>query len=332
MGTTSKKSGGKKSVKKAASTVKKHRKSKGFVAFVCILVIALALLYLFGPRDVIITLVYDYTGIILPEALPWEYKDAPVDAELVLSQSSEAGAELSGDLPAALEIPLCSHTDDSHEVHQYAGFALCYREQYEQAEWVAYEINTAELVKEAGRTDDFRPDPNISTGSASLADYKGSGYDRGHLAPAADMAFSHQTMSESFYMSNMSPQAGGFNRGVWKDLEANVREWAEEFGSVYVISGPVLEKDEYPTIGENAVAIPEYYYKVLFAPEGRDGKAEMIGFLLPNEKTKEDYFAFVVPVDEIEQRTGLDFFHSLPDNAETSLESQSHPEAWQELQ
>lgn len=314
------------------STRKKQKKSKGFVTFICIVVIALALLYLFGPRDTIITLVYDYTGIVLPEALPWEYKDAPVDGQVVLAQSPETSAKISGDLPTALEIPLCAHTDDSHEVHQYAGFALCYREQYEQAEWVAYEINTAELVKEANRSNNFRPDPNISTGSASLADYRGSGYDRGHLAPAADLAFSHQTMSESFYMSNMSPQAAGFNRGVWKNLEAHVRDWAEEFGSVYVITGPVLEKDEYPTIGENEVAVPEYYYKVLFAPEGRNGKPEMIGFLMPNEKTKEDYFAFVVPVDEIERRTGLDFFHSLPDDAEAALESQSKVEAWQELE
>lgn len=331
MGTTTKKSNGKKtSAQKKASSSKASKKSQkrsgGAIAVIVIIVIAVALLYLFGPRETMIHLVYDYTGIVLPEALPWEYRDEVVSET---NTTPQVTPQLSGDLPTALEIPRCAHTADSHEVHEYIGFTLCYREQYEQAEWVAYEINTAELVKEASRTDDFRPDPKISTGSATLADYKGSGYDRGHLAPAADLAYSKETMSESFYMSNMSPQTGGLNRGVWKDLEAEVREWTEQFGSVYVVSGPVLEKDSYPTIGENKVAVPEYYYKVLFAPEGRDGTPEMIGFLMPNKKLKEDFFAFAVSVDEIESRTGLDFFHSVDDAAESSLEARINLPAWQ---
>lgn len=332
MGTTTKKSSGKKaSAQKKASSSKTNKKSQkksgGAIAVICIIVIAVALLYLFGPRETMIHLVYDYTGIVLPEALPWEYQDVVVSDS---GTASQAAPQLSGELPSALEIPLCAHTSDSHEVHEYIGFSLCYREKYEQAEWVAYEINTAELVKEASRTDDFRPDPKISTGSATLADYKGSGYDRGHLAPAADMAYSKETMSESFYMSNMSPQAGSFNRGVWKDLEAQVREWAAEFGSLYVISGPILEKDSYPTIGENQVAVPEYYYKVLLAPKGRGGNPEMIGFLMANQKTKEDFLAFAVPVDEIESRTGLDFFHSMDDSSESALESRVNIQAWQQ--
>lgn len=339
MGTNTKKSTKKASAKKASagkSSRKKQRKSGGIVALICAVIVVVGLLYLFGPRETMIHLVYDYTGIVLPEALPWEYKDAAVEAETARESATATPAgvsagttvQLSGELPQGFEIPLCVHTSDSHEVHEYAGFTLCYREKYEQAEWVAYEINTEELVKATGRTDDFRPDPKISTGSASLADYKGSGYDRGHLAPAADLAYSTETMSESFYMSNMSPQTGGLNRGVWKDLEAQVREWTEQFGSVYVVSGPILEKDSYPTIGPNEVAVPEYYYKVLFAPEGKDGKPQMIGFLMPNEKLKDDFLAFAVPVDEIESRTGLDFFHSLDESSQSALEAQSNPELW----
>lgn len=331
MGNTTKKSSGKKSSSKKASSPKAGRrprkKSSGLVALICVIVIAAALLYLFGPRETVSTLVYDYTGIVLPETLPWEHRGEVTKGPI---SGIQAVPQLSGNLPTGLEIPRCAHTSDSHEVHQYAGFSLCYRENYEQAEWVAYEINTAELVKEANRTDDFRPDPNISTGSATLADYRGSGYDRGHLAPAADLAYSTETMSESFYMSNMSPQVGGFNRGVWKELEAQVRQWAEEFGSVYVISGPVLNKTEYPTIGENQVAVPEYYYKVLFAPQGREGTPEMIGFLMANQKTKEDYLTFAVSVDEIEALTGLDFFYNMEDDAESVLESKINLPSWQD--
>ena len=188
--------------------------------------------------------------------------------------------------------------------------------------------------KNASRSNDFRPDPNISTGSASLADYKKSGYDRGHLSPAADFAFDEEAMSKTFYMSNMSPQAGSFNRGIWKDLEAQVREWAGIFGRVYVVSGPILEKraSEYKTIGENAVVVPEFYYKVLLAPLYADEAdkatpedAESVlalAFIFPNEKCEGTLDDYETTVDEVEARTGLDFFSLLDDEVENEAESQ----------
>ncbi|AEE16532.1 DNA/RNA non-specific endonuclease [Treponema brennaborense] len=248
-------------------------------------------------------------------------QSAPATQSTPATQSAPAETMRPLFLSADLALPVCARTADSHETHSYEGFTLCYREAYEQAEWVAYEINRAELVKEAARSDNFRADPAITTGSATPADYKGSGYDRGHLAPAADMAFSAQAMSESFLMSNMSPQKPGFNRGVWKELESAVREWVQEFGSVYVVSGPVLEKATYPTIGANRVAVPEWYYKVLFVPVGPDGAPRMAAFLLPNETSDRGYEAFAVSVDEVEERTGLDFFAALDDALETSLEA-----------
>lgn len=331
------------SSRKTSSTARKSSKKQSRIAIVCVCVVILAAaaLYLWGPREQVITVVYDVTGLALPEALPWEYTDGsggPDLSTLVTSVLTGEGASasgsqqtvaISGDIPSGMEIPACARTSDSHETHSYTGFSLCYREKYEQAEWVAYEINKGELIKEASRTDDFRSDPAISTGSATPADYKASGYDRGHLAPAADMSFSKAAMSESFYMSNMSPQVPGLNRGAWKDLEAAVRDWVEARGSIYVVTGPVLEKDGYPTIGEN-VAVPEYYYKVLFAPEGTDGNAQMIGFLFPNEKTGEDHLYYAVSVDEVESRTGLDFFSALDDGVEARLEGSFDADAWKD--
>ena len=107
------------------------------------------------------------------------------------------------------------------------GYSLGYIEYHEQPAWVTYKLTRTEATtKAAKRGDDFREDPSVPTGSATLADYRRSGYDRGHLAPAADMAFSSKTMSESFYMSNMSPQKPAFNRGCWKELEEQVRLFA----------------------------------------------------------------------------------------------------------
>ena len=142
------------------------------------------------------------------------------------------------------------------------GYALGYSEKYEQPLWVIYRITKEEMdAPRIKRTDDFRPDPAIKTGSASLADYRGSGYDRSHLAPAATMGFSKQTMSESFYLSNMSPQKPQFNRGIWKDLESQVRKWAYKNKDIYVVSGPII-KSGYATIGKNSVAVPQYYYNL----------------------------------------------------------------------
>lgn len=245
-------------------------------------------------------------------------------------------------LPQNLEFPLCAgakHATD-HERRNYEYYSICYRESYEQAEWSAYCLTSEHLVKNASRSDDFRPDPEISTGSASLADYKGSGYDRGHLSPAADFVFDKTAMSETFYMSNMSPQAGGLNRGIWKDLEASVRNWAQKFGRVYVVSGPVLEKpaEDYESIGKDKVSVPQYYYKVLLAPLYADEKDRKtpddaknviaIGFVFPNEKCEGDIFDYAVCIDEVEKRTGIDFFNELSDDIEDKIEAEVDTAGW----
>jgi endonuclease G len=206
------------------------------------------------------------------------------------------------------------------------GYALGYSEKYEQPLWVIYRVTQEELDSpRVKRTDDFRPDPAIKTGSASLSDYRKSGYDRGHLAPAATMGFSKQTMSESFYLSNMSPQKPKFNRGIWKDLESQVRIWGKEHRDIYVVSGPII-KPGYKTIGKNAVAVPQYYYKVIFDISPPSFK--MIAFILENKGSNQPLKTFVVTVDDVEKITGLDFFSELPDIIENKLESQSNIDQW----
>ena len=145
------------------------------------------------------------------------------------------------------------------------GYALGYIEYHEQPAWVIYIMTKAEATtKRAKRTNKFRADPQIPTESATLADYRRSGYDRGHLAPAADMAFSGQTMADSFFMSNMSPQKPAFNRGIWKDLEALVRYFAITERKIVVVTEPILPKEKTVTIGANQVTVPTHYYKVIF--------------------------------------------------------------------
>ena len=253
------------------------------------------------------------------------------------SESKKPAAKKLVALPAGLEKPVCaaSHKASDHQIRQFEHYSLCYRESYEQAEWSAYCLTEEELVKNAKRSDDFRADPEITTGSATPADYKKSGYDRGHLSPAADFAFDQNAMSETFYMSNMSPQKGSLNRGIWKDLESQVRLWAAEFGRVYVVSGPILEKtaSEYQSIGENGVSVPEFYYKVILAPlyaneadRATPEDAENVialGFIFPNEKCEGSLDDYAVSVDEVEKRTKLDFFALLEDKVENEVEAKA---------
>jgi len=204
-------------------------------------------------------------------------------------------------------------------------YTLLYDEEHEQARWVAYELTAAETSGSVERESSFSPDPYVSTLTAADEDYKGSGFDRGHLAPAADMAWSEQSMRESFYFSNISPQSPSFNRGIWKQLEELVRTWAESYGAIQVVTGPVLQPG-LPAIGPNKVSIPLLFYKALMVhtPSGY----QAIGFVLPNEGSDRSLKSYMTSIDELEQLTGLDFFHLLADDEESQIEQSVHPDHW----
>jgi endonuclease G len=212
-------------------------------------------------------------------------------------------------------------------VHSLTGFDLAYNETYEQASWVAYVLTRKEVeMGTETRSENFRSDTSIHTGSAILADYRGSGFDRGHLAPAADMKWSSAAMSESFLLSNLSPQVPSFNRGIWRALEQQVRDWAVEKDSLYVITGPVLSS-VHSSIGENQVGVPGYFFKVLVDLSPPDHS--FIAFLIPNERSDGTIFQFAVTVDSLEQFTGYDFFSAAPDpEAIEWLESRLDLTSW----
>lgn len=206
------------------------------------------------------------------------------------------------------------------------GYALGYIELHEQPAWVIYKLSAEEVQnKVAKRSDQFRADPEILTGSATPEDYRKSGYDRGHLAPAADMAWSKKAMSESFYMSNMSPQVPAFNRGIWAKLEAQVCAFAVAEKEIYVATGAILPNAPSITIGANRVTVPTHYYKIIY---DLTPPCKMIGFILPNAKGDRSLQDFVVTVDAVESVTGLDFFSLVPKAEQEKLESAITIDAW----
>jgi len=208
-------------------------------------------------------------------------------------------------------------------VVSHVGFSFLYNEEHEQASWVAYELTREETNAAFKRSNKFRPDPLVSSLTANDADYSRSGYDKGHLAPAADMGWSSTAMAESFYYSNMSPQVPGFNRGIWKKLEELVRTWAVENTSLLVVTGPVLRKG-LKTIGINHVSVPDWYYKVIL--DNREPGIKGIAFLIPNASQGVGLQSFVVSIDSVESITGIDFFPHFPDGE--PIEKNSFVEQW----
>lgn len=210
----------------------------------------------------------------------------------------------------------------SGEIVNHFRYSLSYLETHEQAEWVYYRLNSNLVSGNVKRSNNFREDKSIRTGSAKLSDYKYSGYDRGHLAPAGDMKSSYTGMSESFFMSNISPQTPSFNRGGWKKLESLVREWANN-NDLHIVTAGVLT-GALNKIGSSRVSVPRFFYKIIYAPS----ESKMIGFIMPNTKISLGLNEYVKSVDEIERMTGIDFFYNLDDDLENKLEAKSNISDW----
>ncbi len=225
------------------------------------------------------------------------------------------------------------------ELAKHGAFVLSYSEKHEMAQWVAHIILDDVADGRTTRTNDFRVDEMVSTGSSEEADYflktknpdgewdyDGFGFDRGHLAPSADFRWNQKALSESYYYSNMTPQHPDFNRGAWAELESYIRDYAiENQVDLFVVTGPVL-RDNLPKVERsvNGMSLPAYHYKV--ALDMKNGKS--IGFLMPNEACEKPIEAYALSINEIEETTGLDFFPGIPDEVEEDLESNSDYIAW----
>lgn len=208
-------------------------------------------------------------------------------------------------------------------------FVISHHNDWKIPVWVAYHLSRQNLRGNARRTNDFRPDPELPVGQrAELSDYRHSGSDRGHMAPAAAFKRNLIAMSQTFLLSNITPQTPNLNRRTWRALEEDVRSLARAHGRVWVFTGslfvdqrgqPMLPRKR---IGSNRVVVPTHFYKVILC-EHPSGAHEMFGFIMPNQRarlsgTPRDY---IVAVDRVEELAGLDFFAKLPDDVESRLES-----------
>jgi endonuclease G len=194
--------------------------------------------------------------------------------------------------------------------------------------WVEYKLTADDLnCTENRKGYKFLPDPDLAPGErAENKDYRRSGYDKGHMCPAADECRNPTTMKECFYLSNMCPQWPQLNRHPWEKLEAKVRALAVKYGSIWVIVGPIFEKDastgQYEpekTLGPDQVWVPWGFYKIVIFTN--NSTLHALAFQYRNQDETFDIPAHEVTVKEVEQETGLDFLSTLPENEQKGIES-----------
>ena len=220
---------------------------------------------------------------------------------------------------ASLDAPY----EEDYPVISYSGYYVVYNPEYRIPRYVRYELVASETDGQSNRKGlNFRQDASLSMAQAEDSDYRNSGWSRGHMAPAGDFKWSDQAMEETFYFTNCCPQNQSLNAGQWSTLEKKVRNWANRFGRVDVVTGPLIWENEYGTIGENKVVVPDAFFKAVLAGE------QSIAFVMYNRPENENMQSCAMSVDRLEEISGIDFFAELEDSIENKSEASFNLRYW----
>lgn len=210
-------------------------------------------------------------------------------------------------------------------IKEYTGFRVSFNADNHTPNWVAWELLGRETDGPQSRGNLFWKDDEID-GCPDISDYKKSGFDRGHMCPAADQKWSEEAMTDCFSFANMVPQDHALNAGAWQTLEKKERHWARRDSAILIVAGPIYEKTDTLRIGGIGVRVPSAFFKVMAAPYV--DRPRGIAFVYPNMSSPGNMENYVMTIDDVERITGLDFFHNLPDDIESKVESVSSFRDW----
>lgn len=223
------------------------------------------------------------------------------------------------------EIPALREKSGEIILHR-RGYTVSYNPKTLIPNWVAWHLSASHTdgpYKRGGiqfHEDDDIPEPRVNT-----YDYIQSGYDRGHMCPAGDNKWDKEAMEQSFLMTNICPQAHSLNVGSWNSIEQHCRKWANQYGDLYIVCGPILYRQTHKTIGQHKVTVPEAFFKVIM----RLGKnPQAVGVIFRNDDSRHEWGDYVNSVDQVERITGYDFFPALPDNIENKIEAKADFDQW----
>lgn len=214
------------------------------------------------------------------------------------------------------------------QMKEYVGFTISFNKENKTPNYVAWELLGEETAGDQSRTDKFWTDADLE-GCPTTKDYTGSGYDRGHMCPAADQKWSAEAMEDCFVMANICPQNHSLNSGAWATLENKERQWAVRDSAVMIIAGPIYEEADTERIGQAGVRVPGAFFKVLAAPYLDSPRG--IAFVYPNMKASGNMENYAMSIDDLEKITGYDFFMSLPDDVEKMVESTYSFKEWNSM-
>lgn len=280
--------------KPAAKTRKKHTsKSSTLLKWIMLIIIAVALIFF-------------ATGHITTSSAKQQHPEALFD-----------------DLTTVATAP-----QTPEHLVRYTAMTISFNPKLHIPNWVSWELTRQETEGTLPRKDRFLCD-DLVPGCPDHWDYSYSGYDRGHMAPAADMKWSEKAMEESFLLTNICPQAKSLNSGTWKKLEDKCRTWAQIDSAIIIVCGPIVTDPIKKYIGDSRVAVPQRFFKAIISPYANPPRG--IGFIMPNAKVPGGMQAAAVTIDSIEAVTGHDLFHALPDDLEATLESQCRFHTWSTL-
>ena len=213
--------------------------------------------------------------------------------------------------------------EKEYPIISYSGYEVMYNPEYKIPILVKYELLASETDGVWSRKGlKFTPDPSVSFPQADDSDYRGSGWSRGHMAPAADFKWSSQAMIETFFYTNCCPQDQAMNSGQWHTLEKKVRDWANRYGALTVYTGPIVLDNAYGTIGYNKVVVPDAFFKAIHTGE------QAIAFVMYNHNNNENMQKCAMSVDDLEVLTGIDFFTELDDTLENQVEATYSLSVW----
>jgi endonuclease G len=207
----------------------------------------------------------------------------------------------------------------------YNGFLLAFNCDKKLANWVAYTITKPELLRDASRSNLFRKDPDLRCIQAGDDDYRNSGFDRGHLAPSADFTYSKFSNQHTFFFTNMAPQRAEFNRGIWKDLEEELRAMCVVYDSVSIVTGPIFSESD-TLLGVTKIPVPKFFFKAIIVHHGWQKQGAAL--IIANKKSELPFTTYLLSIDSLEKVTSIDFFPMMNDDEEKIIEEKFDLEFW----
>lgn len=245
-----------------------------------------------------------------------------------------------------LEIPRMNQDDSNTWVTKStSAYGITYRLEWSNSKianrWTCYQLHAGNKLSNVKRQDAFAEDPDIPAAYRSrLSDYSGSGFSRGHLCPSADRLCSREQNSQTFYLSNMQPQYQAHNGGLWARLESQVRDWADYCDTLYVVKAATISDVTLNGVTssgllsvkcKNRLPVAKYFYMALLAYNKSTNTYHALGLWTLHQNANDDnthYADYAITIDELERRTGIDFFCNLPDDIEAQVESTLNLTYW----